>query len=55
VVSSALFGLFHLPNAFFGQDIGTTVVQVLQTLGSIFYCLCRLSGSILPRIVLHAP
>lgn len=56
LVSSALFGLFHLPNAFFGQDIGPTIAQVFQTaiLGSAFYCLRRVSGSIVVCIVFHA-
>lgn len=56
LVSSALFGLFHLPNALLGQDLGPTLVQVVGTaaLGSVFYCLRRLSGSLVPCVVLHA-
>lgn len=56
LVSSALFGLFHLPNAFFGQDMGPTIMQVFQTavIGSAFYCLRRVSGSIIVCIVFHA-
>lgn len=56
LVSSVLFGLFHLPNAFFGQDIGPTIAQLFQTaiLGSAFYCLRRVSGSIIACIVFHA-
>lgn len=56
LVSSALFGLFHLPNAVLGQSIGGSVFQVVMTalIGSAFYCLRRTSGSLVPCIVLHA-
>ena len=54
--SSALFGLFHLPNVFLGQDLAPSVRQVVMTaiLGSALYCLRRFSGSIIPCILLHA-
>jgi membrane protease YdiL (CAAX protease family) len=56
LVSSALFGLFHLPNVILGQEFGPTVTQVVATavIGSAFYCLRRVTGSIIPCIVLHA-
>ena len=54
--SSALFGLFHLPNIVLGQDVGPSVGQMIMTaiIGSAFYCLRRASGSIIPCILLHA-
>lgn len=54
--SSALFGLFHLPNALLGQDLAPSLRQVVSTavIGSAFYCLRRVSGSIIPCILLHA-
>lgn len=55
LLSSGLFGLFHLPNWLLGQDLGPTLVQVVMTaiLGSAFYALRRASGSLVPCIVLH--
>lgn len=54
--SSALFGLFHLPNIILGQDVGPSISQVFFTAvtGAAFYCLRRASGSIVPCILLHA-
>lgn len=56
LVSSVLFGLFHLPNWYLGQDLSTTVRQVVVTgiIGSGFYALRRASGSLVPCIILHA-
>jgi membrane protease YdiL (CAAX protease family) len=56
LLSSALFGLFHLPNVILGQEFGASLMQVVATavIGSAFYCLRRVSGSIIPCIVLHA-
>lgn len=56
VVSSILFGLFHLPNAILGQDFDLVLRQVVATalIGSAFYALRRVSGSLVPCIVLHA-
>lgn len=56
VLSSALFGLFHLPNVILGQEFSLSVVQMVSTavIGSAFYCLRRVTGSIIPCIVLHA-
>lgn len=55
-ISSVLFGLFHLPNWYLGQDLGTTIRQVVVTaiIGSGFYALRRASGSLIPCIALHA-
>ena len=56
VVSSALFGLFHLPNFLLGQDLSTTIRQVVVTaiLGAAFHSLRRASGSLIPCMILHA-
>lgn len=56
IVSSVLFGLFHLPNFLLGQDLSTTVRQVVVTavLGAAFHSLRRASGSLIPCMVLHA-
>jgi membrane protease YdiL (CAAX protease family) len=53
--SSALFGLFHLPNAFIGAAWSSSIMQVFQTaiIGTAFYFLRRVSGSLIPCIVLH--
>lgn len=52
--STLLFALLHLPNAFFG--IGPlAILQVFITfgLGSVFYLARRVSGSLVPAMVLH--
>jgi membrane protease YdiL (CAAX protease family) len=56
LVSSALFGFFHLPNLLIGGEGSMVLRQVLITavLGTAFYALRRASGSLLPCIVLHA-
>lgn len=56
LLSSALFGLFHLPNALMGQDLAKVLSQVVVTavIGSAFYALRRTGGSLVPCIVLHA-
>lgn len=54
--SSALFGLFHLPNWLLGQDLGITLRQVVVTavLGMAFYSLRRASGALWLCVVVHA-
>ncbi|WP_229715233.1 CPBP family intramembrane glutamic endopeptidase [Subtercola lobariae] len=54
-ISSALFGLMHLINAFSGQALGPTIQQVgLAFLGgTIFYILRRASGTLIWAMVLH--
>jgi len=54
--SSALFGLFHLPNALIGQALVPSVVQVFQTaiIGSSIYLVRRTSGSLIVAAVFHA-
>jgi membrane protease YdiL (CAAX protease family) len=56
LVSSVLFGLFHLPNGLLGQAWNTTIRQVIVTgvIGVAFYALRRASGTLLACIVLHA-
>ena len=56
LVSSLLFGLFHLPNLFTGQALGLTLKQVLSTtvLGMAFYCLRRVTTRLWPAVALHA-
>lgn len=56
LLSSGLFGLFHLPNWLLGQDMSTTIRQVVVTaiMGAAFYALRRASGTLVLCIVLHA-
>lgn len=55
LLSSALFGLFHLPNWWFGQDLVVTLRQVVFTavLGMAFYALRRVSGTLVLCMILH--
>jgi membrane protease YdiL (CAAX protease family) len=55
LVTAVLFGLFHLPNIILGAEVGPTLFQVVLTavIGSGFYALRRVSGSIIPCMVLH--
>ncbi len=54
--SSALFGLFHLPNIVLGAPAGDAARQVVATavIGSIMYVVRRLSRGLLAPVVLHA-
>jgi membrane protease YdiL (CAAX protease family) len=56
VFASVLFGLFHAPNVVLGAEVGPTIVQVVVTalLGTTFYCLRRVTGSLIPCIAAHA-
>jgi membrane protease YdiL (CAAX protease family) len=55
VFSSAIFGLIHVPNMFFGQGGATTVRQVLFAfgVGMTYYVTRRISGTLLVTMVLH--
>ncbi len=55
LVAAALFGLFHLPNILVGAEVASTLLQVVQTavIGLGLYALRRVSGSIIPCMVLH--
>jgi uncharacterized protein len=52
--STALFGLLHLPNAFFGAGI-SAVAQVFLAFGggTMFYILRRVSGTLIWAMLLH--
>lgn len=54
--SSAMFGLFHLPNMFIGAGVAAALFQVVQTaiIGSALYSLRRASGTLLACVALHA-
>jgi membrane protease YdiL (CAAX protease family) len=55
IFASVLFGLFHTPNIIIGAEVGDALVQTVMTaiLGMAFYCVRRVSGSLIPCIVLH--
>lgn len=55
-LSSALFGLFHLPNALLGSPLGDEIPHVVQTalIGLLFYALRRLTGTIVVPMAMHA-
>jgi membrane protease YdiL (CAAX protease family) len=54
-ITSALFGLMHVTNIFFGADPGSTLQQVgLAFLGGTgFYIVRRVTGSLIWAMVLH--
>lgn len=56
LISTVCFGLMHSLNVFLGQDLGTTAVQVLSTLGSgtLLYFARRIGGTILLPMAMHA-
>lgn len=53
--STLLFGLLHLPNAFFGVGIAAASIQVLFAFmaGTALYVVRRLSGTLLLPMFLH--
>ena len=54
--SSILFGLLHGVNLILGQDAGPTLRQVILAfvVGSVFYSIRRITGTIIIPMVLHA-
>lgn len=55
-VSSLLFGLLHAINVLFGQSLADTIKQMGFTfaLGSVFYLIRRVTGTLLVCVLLHA-
>lgn len=56
VFSGVIFGLLHVPNAFFGQSVQTTVQQVVFAfaVGLTYYVTRRLAGTLVVTMGLHA-
>lgn len=53
-ISTLLFSLLHLPNAFFGLgSIAVLQVFIQFGLGSVYYLARRFSGSLVPAMILH--
>jgi uncharacterized protein len=54
--ASILFGLLHGANLFLGQGAGPTIRQVIFAfvLGSVFYAIRRITGTIIIPMVIHA-
>jgi len=54
-LSSLLFGVMHLMNALSGQDLATTLQQVVFAFmgGTVFYILRRTTGTLIWAMVLH--
>lgn len=53
-ISTLLFSLLHLPNAFFGLgSIAILQVFIQFGLGSVYYLARRFSGSLVPAMILH--
>ena len=56
VFSGTIFGLLHVPNAFFGQSAGATAQQVVFAfaVGLMYYVTRRLAGTLIVTMGLHA-
>lgn len=56
VFSGVIFGLLHVPNAFFGQSVAGTVQQVVFAfgVGLTYYVTRRLTGTLIVTMALHA-
>ena len=56
VFSGVIFGLLHVPNAFFGQSAKDTAVQMVFAfaVGLTYYVTRRISGTLIVTMVLHA-
>jgi membrane protease YdiL (CAAX protease family) len=53
--STLLFGLLHLPNTIFGTGpLGVSQVLITFMIGSGFYLLRRVSGTLITAMILHA-
>lgn len=56
VFSGIIFGLLHVPNAFFGQSVSSTALQVVFAfaVGLMYYVTRRLTGTLIVTMGLHA-
>lgn len=56
VFSGVIFGLIHVPNAFFGQSVPSTLQQVVFAfaVGMTYYVTRRLAGTLVMTMLLHA-
>lgn len=56
LVTSAMFALLHAINAFFGQSVRTTLVQVVAAFlaGTVLYVTLMTTGTLIVAMVLHA-
>ncbi len=56
VFSGVIFGLLHVPNAFFGQSASSTAQQVVFAfaVGLMYYVTRRLTGTLIVTMGLHA-
>ena len=56
IISSAVFGLIHLPNMFMGAEVSTTILQVFTSaVSGLFYgSMFMYTGSLIPPVLLHA-
>jgi hypothetical protein len=56
VFSGVVFGLLHVPNAFFGQSVAGTLQQVVFAfgVGLTYYVTRRLAGTLIVTMGLHA-
>lgn len=56
VFSGVIFGLLHVPNAFFGQSVAGTLQQVVFAfgVGLTYYVTRRLAGTLIVTMLLHA-
>jgi len=54
--SGVIFGLLHVPNAFFGQSVSSTALQVVFAfgVGLMYYVTRRLAGTLIVTMGLHA-
>jgi membrane protease YdiL (CAAX protease family) len=56
IFTAIIFGLIHAVNGFFGQDLKTTIQQVMfaAIFGIVYYVLRRATGSLVIPMLLHA-
>jgi membrane protease YdiL (CAAX protease family) len=56
VFSGVIFGFLHMPNAFFGQSVGSTAFQMVFAfaVGMTYYVTRRIGGALIITMGLHA-